>query len=79
MADKSRHLLGNAAGEFYVNDQCMDCDLCRETAPENFKRNDAAGFSFVYKQPSSPTEEQLCKEAMDGCPVEAIGNDGDKA
>ena len=23
-----------------------------------------------------PEEEALCKEAMEGCPVEAIGNDG---
>ncbi|PYL19449.1 MAG: ferredoxin, partial [Verrucomicrobia bacterium] len=29
-----------------------------------------------YKQPESPEEEALCKEAMEGCPVEAIGNDG---
>ena len=30
----------------------------------------------VYKQPESPDEEKLCKEAMEGCPVEAIGNNG---
>ncbi|OLB18260.1 MAG: hypothetical protein AUI05_03000 [Verrucomicrobia bacterium 13_2_20CM_2_54_15_9cls] len=24
----------------------------------------------------TPEEEGLCKEAMEGCPVEAIGNDG---
>jgi len=35
-----------------------------------------AGFSYVYKQPTTPDEETLCKEAMEGCPVEAIGNDG---
>ena len=33
-------------------------------------------FSFVYKQPETPEEEVLCKDAMDNCPVEAIGNDG---
>ena len=32
--------------------------------------------SYVYKQPESPEEEALCQEAMDGCPVEAIGSDG---
>ena len=46
------------------------------TAPANFKRNDDGGHSFVYKQPESPEEEALCKEAMEGCPVEAIGSDG---
>jgi ferredoxin len=63
-------------GRHYVDDQCIDCDLCRETAPANFKRNDDGGHSYVYKQPETPEEEALCKEAMEGCPVEAIGNDG---
>jgi ferredoxin len=53
-----------------------DCDLCRETALANFKRNDGGGRSYVYKQAGSPEEEALCKEAMEGYPVEAIGNDG---
>jgi len=38
-----------------------------------------AGTSYVYKQPETPDEEGLCKEAMEGCPVEAIGNDGNGA
>jgi ferredoxin len=58
----------NAAGSFYVDDQCIDCDLCRETAPANFTRNDDGGYSYVYKQPETPEEEALCKEAMEGCP-----------
>ena len=48
----------------------------RETAPDNFKRNDDGGYSFVYKQPESPDEEARCKEAKEGCPVEAIGDNG---
>jgi len=67
----------NAAGSFYVDDQCIDCDLCRETAPANFTRNDDGGHSYVDKQPESPEEEALCKEAMEGCPVEAIGDDSE--
>jgi ferredoxin len=76
MADAANKYPENVAGTFYVDDQCIDCDLCRETAPANFKRNDDGGHSYVYKQPESPEEEGLCKEAMEGCPVEAIGNDG---
>ena len=68
----------NVAGKFYVDDQCIDCDLCRETAPSNFTRQDDAGYSFVYKQPGTPEEIAACEEAMQGCPVEAIGNDGDE-
>jgi len=63
----------NVAGKYYVDNQCIDCDLCRETAPENYKRNDNGGYSYLYKQPSTPDEEKLCDEAMQGCPVEAIG------
>ena len=66
----------DAPGKFFVDQQCIDCDLCRETAPANYKRNDDGGHSFVYKQPETPEEEALCKEAMEGCPVEAIGSDG---
>ncbi len=66
----------NIAGKFYVDDQCIDCDLCRETAPSNFARSDEGGYSYVFKQPENPDEEAQCKEAMEGCPVEAIGNDG---
>src|SRR6266480_2707072 len=76
MADVANKYAENVAGAFYVDDQCIDCDLCRETAPASFKRNDDGGHTYVYKQPETPEEEALCKEAMEGCPVEAIGNGG---
>ena len=76
MADPNDKVSGQAPGRYYVDSQCIDCDLCRETAPANFIRNDEAGFSYVFKQPDTPDEETLCKDAMDNCPVEAIGNDG---
>lgn len=76
MASFSNRYADNTPGKFYVDDQCIDCDLCRETAPDNFTRNEDGGYSYVYKQPANEAEEALCKEAMEGCPVEAIGNDG---
>lgn len=76
MADPNEKWPENVPGKYYVDEQCIDCDLCRETAPECFKRNDDGGYSFVYKQPSSDEEHELCTEAMEGCPVEAIGNNG---
>ena len=79
MATFANKYSDNTLGKFYVDDQCIDCDLCRETAPDNFMRNEDGGYSYVYKQPVSPDEEKLCKEAMEGCPVEAIGSDGDQA
>ena len=65
------------AGKYYVDNQCIDCDLCRETAPDNFQRSDEEGYSYVYKQPTTDEEEALCVEALEGCPVEAIGDDGE--
>ncbi len=77
MADIANKYPENSAGKFYVDNQCIDCDLCRETAPDNYKRNDDGGYSFVYKQPENDEEAARCKEAMEGCPVEAIGSNGD--
>ena len=76
MADVANKYEINILGKYYVDNQCIDCDLCRETAPDNFKRNDDGGYSFVYKQPESEEEETRCKEAKEGCPVEAIGDNG---
>jgi len=76
MADIENKYPENVEGEYYVDDQCIDCDLCRETAPNNFTRQENEGYSYVYKQPETDEEKAECEEAMDGCPVEAIGNNG---
>jgi ferredoxin len=65
-------------GKFFVDDQCLDCDLCRETAPNNFSRDDARGVAYVSRQPSTPEELALCRESVEGCPCEAIGDTGDQ-
>jgi ferredoxin len=77
MADKANKYPVNAAGKYYVDNQCIDCDLCRETAPNNFKRNEEGGFSYVSKQPEGDEEVKQCDEAIANCPVEAIGSDGE--
>ena len=76
MADNTDKVPGSVDGKFYVDSNCIDCDLCRQTAPDNFERNEDDGYSFVFKQPADPDEEELCREAMEECPVEAIGDDG---
>ena len=77
MAELENRYPDNVPGKFYVDDQCIDCDLCRETAPNNFVRNEDGGYTFVVKQTDSPDEVRQCEEAMEGCPVEAIGCDGE--
>lgn len=75
MADHAKRLPTNVPGNWYVDDNCIDCDLCRETAPTVFRRDDDNGNSFVFHQPDTEEELGLAEEARSGCPVEAIGND----
>ena len=77
MPDKNAKTPGNVPGPFYVDESCIDCDMCRTIAPAFFKRNDETGFSIVYRQPLTPDEIAAAKEGMDGCPTESIGNDGE--
>ena len=77
MAEIDDKLPDNITGKFYVDDNCIDCDVCRDTAPANFTRNDVKQYSYVYKQPETEKELELCEESMNVCPVDAIGNDGD--
>lgn len=76
MADPRDKVAGSVPGRFYVDTQCIDCDVCRVTAPGNFQRNEEKGYSFVFEQPRTAEEAAQCQEAMDCCPVEAIGEDG---
>ena len=66
----------NAAGPFYVDSACIDCDVCRDLAPANFTRSFRNAYSYVSKQPENETERAACEEALACCPVEAIGEDG---
>ncbi|MGH7981274.1 MAG: ferredoxin [Limisphaerales bacterium] len=75
MAEYNKQLPRNVPGRWYVDTNCIDCDLCRETAPAVFKRDDENGNSFVFHQPQTEEELKLAEEALSGCPVEAIGKD----
>ena len=76
MADKTNKLSINAPGKYYVDDTCIDCDACRQSS-ESFDRSDDIGMSYVVKQPVTPEEIANAEEALEGCPVNAIGNDGE--
>lgn len=73
MADIERRWPDNAAGRFYVDQDCIDCDLCRSNAARNFARSDE-GYSYVARQPATPDEEADCRQALEDCPVNAIGD-----
>jgi len=77
MADKNQKTPENVSGKYYVDNTCIDCDLCRNIAPRTFTRHDEGGYSIVFKQPESPEEIAQAEEARASCPTETIGNDGD--
>ena len=77
MADKSAKFDQNTAGKFYVDDQCIACDACVIEAPSFFEMNDDEGHAYVKLQPKTDEDLEECQNALEACPVEAIGSDGD--
>jgi ferredoxin len=65
----------NILGRFYVDTTCIDCDICRDSAPDFFRRDDDTGQSYVYRQPVTAEEVALAQEALEGCPTSSIGDD----
>lgn len=76
MANPHEKVAGNALGRFYVDETCIDCGQCPDTAPQFFVRNNEEGFSYVFLRPTTETEIGLATVAMEGCPTESIGCDG---
>jgi ferredoxin len=79
MANKKEKYSNNVKGRYYVDRECIGCDACTMTANSFFAMQDDGDtmHAYVQKQPETTADEELCKEALEGCPVEAIGNDGD--
>lgn len=77
MANRDDKVPESVEGRYYVDTQCIDCNLCRDIAPGNFAHQEEAGYAFVNKQPAGEEEESQCSESKDSCPVEAIGDDGE--
>ncbi len=82
MPDCFEKFAQNVPGRYYVTKACIGCTLCSEIAPDNFKENgdaeSAVDNNYVCKQPETEAEESACREAMESCPANAIGDDGDQ-
>ena len=78
MPNRNEKNPGNVPGPFYVDNTCIDCDRCREIAPAFFRRDDDLGTSIVFRQPSNDEERVQAHEALESCPTNTIGDDGDK-
>jgi glyoxylase-like metal-dependent hydrolase (beta-lactamase superfamily II)/ferredoxin len=74
MADPKRRVPGNAPGDFFVDDTCIDCDTCRQLAPAVFAP--AGGQSVVARQPATPDEARPAFRALLACPTASIGTTG---
>jgi glyoxylase-like metal-dependent hydrolase (beta-lactamase superfamily II)/ferredoxin len=71
MANPKRAYVENVAGNFFVDDTCIDCDLCRQIAPFVFKED--SDHSFVYRQPETSLETHRAAMALVACPTGSIG------
>ncbi|MBE3554219.1 MAG: MBL fold metallo-hydrolase [Thermicanus sp.] len=70
MVDTARRLKTNVEGPFYVNTRCINCDTCRQLAPETFAEQ--GNYSSVVHQPDDDAEKRRAYHALLSCPVAAI-------
>src|SRR5579859_3273004 len=71
MADLKKQVVENVGGEFFVDSTCINCDTCRQLAPDVFA--DAGETSFVQRQPQAPKEIHSALQALLACPTGSIG------
>ena len=71
MADRRRGVVENVPGDFFVDETCIDCDACRQLAPEVFA--DAGEYSFVHAQPQTGEAGRKALRALLACPTGSIG------
>src|SRR5688500_8568114 len=75
MANLKKRVVENMSGDFFVDSTCIDCDACRQIAPEVF--GEAAEHSFVKKQPVFPRERRQAMHTLLSCPTGSIGSVGE--
>ena len=61
---------------FYTDSACIVCSVCADAAPDNFGISEEDDHYRVKRQPADAAELDRCREAMENCPVSAIGDDG---
>lgn len=72
MASLERRLAGNAPGDLFVDDTCIDCGTCRWMAPEVFRSH--GDQSVVGAQPVEEGARRRAHEALLSCPTGSIGS-----
>lgn len=73
MANRKKRLDSNVPGNFYVDATCINCDTCRQLAPNVFE--EAGDYSTVVRQPQGGEETLQAYQALLACPVGSIGTE----
>lgn len=73
MADRNKRLDTNVAGNFFVDATCINCDTCRQLAPNSFE--EVGEFSAVTNQPAGDERLHQAYQALLACPVGSIGTE----
>jgi len=76
LANRDQKWEDNVPGPFYVDKECILCSLCVDVAPKSFKESEFGDHDVVFKQPENEAEMREALDAMEQCPVNAIGQDG---
>src|SRR5688572_19615784 len=71
MALLEHRLPQNVEGDFYVDSTCIDCDACRQIAPETF--TEYRDLSVVQQQPETVEQQKRALMALVACPTASIG------
>src|SRR6185503_1672028 len=71
MANPRKQVAENVPGDFFVDSTCIDCDACRQIAPETFIEQ--TDVSIVHHQPENEAEIRRALMALVACPTASIG------
>jgi glyoxylase-like metal-dependent hydrolase (beta-lactamase superfamily II)/ferredoxin len=73
MANPRQRLDTNVQGNFFVDATCINCDTCRQLAPDSFQ--EVGECSAVTMQPESDERLHQAYQALLACPVGSIGTE----
>jgi glyoxylase-like metal-dependent hydrolase (beta-lactamase superfamily II)/ferredoxin len=74
MANIKEKYSDNVEGDFFVDRTCINCDTCRQLAPQIFSEH--SDHSYVFNQPQSTGDERAATLALLCCPTGSIGTTG---
>lgn len=75
MANLKLRVAEDVVGDFFVDSTCIDCDTCRQLAPNVF--GEAPEHAYVKHQPSRPEDHRAALHALVSCHTGSIGYVGE--